>query len=143
MYDSWCAYIRVLYCTVTGICILSALCNGVAHMYVCGEGQNYYDAPGIHLVFLHVPTTTTVVDHEHESSSKPFLFTHIICLMFLQPEVVARHATEYNIRAIKFSWYQEGQLVTCGRDNVRLYRLKNNQLRGVTVRIGGPDNKVG
>ncbi len=59
-----------------------------------------------------------------------------------QPEVVARHTTEYNIKCIRFSAYEEDQLVTCGRDNVRTYRLKGNQLRGVTVRMGGPDNKV-
>jgi hypothetical protein len=61
----------------------------------------------------------------------------------MQPEVVTRHVTEYNIKAAKFSAYEEDHLVTCGRDNVRMYRLKNGALRGVTVRTGAPDKRVG
>lgn len=50
--------------------------------------------------------------------------------------------TEYNIKAAKFSAYEEDHLVTCGRDNVRMYRLKGGMLRGVTVRTGAPDKRV-
>lgn len=53
-----------------------------------------------------------------------------------------RQTTEHNIKAIKFSAYEEDHLVTAGRDNVRFYRLKNGQLRGVTARLGAPDKRV-
>ena len=62
--------------------------------------------------------------------------------MHTQPEVVARHTTEYNIKAVRFSEFEEDQVVTCGRDSVRVYRLKDQQLRGVSVRLGPPDRKV-
>ena len=53
-----------------------------------------------------------------------------------------KHVTDYNIRCIRFSAYEEDQLVSCGRDSVRFYRLKAGQLRGVSVRLGTPDRKV-
>ncbi|GAX72875.1 hypothetical protein CEUSTIGMA_g330.t1 [Chlamydomonas eustigma] len=57
-------------------------------------------------------------------------------------EVVVRQTTDYNIRCIRFSTYEEDQLVACGRDSVRFYRLKAGQLRGVSVRLSAPDRKV-
>ena len=67
---------------------------------------------------------------------------HIRAHTCTQPEIAAKATTEFNIKAVRFSAYEEDQLVTCGRDNVRVYRLKGGQLRGVTVRIGAPDKKV-
>ena len=46
----------------------------------------------------------------------------------LQHQVVARHVTEYNVKAIKFSPYEEGRLMTCGKNSIRMFRLK----------VGGP-----
>lgn len=34
------------------------------------------------------------------------------------------------------------QVVTCGRDSVRVYRLKDRQLKGISVRLGPPDKRV-
>ncbi|MEW5300015.1 MAG: hypothetical protein WDW36_002979 [Sanguina aurantia] len=44
--------------------------------------------------------------------------------------VVVRHPTEFNIKCVRFSEYAQDQLVTCGRDSIRMYRLKAGQLRG-------------
>lgn len=57
-------------------------------------------------------------------------------------EVVVRHVTEFNIRCIRFSLFEEDQLVACGRDNIRFYRLKGGQLRGISVRLSAPDRRV-
>ena len=57
-------------------------------------------------------------------------------------EVVVRHTTEYNIRCIRFSLFEEDQLIACGRDNIRFYRLKGGQLRGISVRLSAPDRRV-
>ena len=46
----------------------------------------------------------------------------------LQHQVVARHVTEYNVKAIRFSPYEEGRLMTCGKNSIRMFRLK----------VGGP-----
>ena len=59
-----------------------------------------------------------------------------------QAEVVVRHTTDFNIRCMRFSTYEEDQLVACGRDSVRMYRLKAGQLRGVSVRLQAPDRRV-
>ncbi len=42
----------------------------------------------------------------------------------MQAEVLARYISDYNIKAIKFSPYEEGRLMTCGKDSVRMFRLK-------------------
>ena len=63
-------------------------------------------------------------------------------LSISQAEVVVKHTTDYNIRSIRFSAYEEDQLVACGRDSVRFYRLKAGQLRGVSVRLSAPDRRV-
>ena len=43
---------------------------------------------------------------------------------FTQAQVVAKYISDYNIKAIKFSPYEEGRLMTCGKDSVRMFRLK-------------------
>lgn len=78
----------------------------------------------------------TICSVSKSTTPCPFLRAHT------QPEVVARHTTEYNIKAVRFSEFDEDQVVTCGRDSVRVYRLKDQQLRGVSVRLGPPDRKV-
>ncbi|GIL93850.1 hypothetical protein Vretimale_214 [Volvox reticuliferus] len=55
-------------------------------------------------------------------------------------ELVSRHATEYNIKVLRFSAYQEDHLLTAGRDSIRIYRLKAGQLRGTSIRLV-PQNK--
>ncbi|XRB08526.1 centriole proteome protein [Pycnococcus provasolii] len=51
-------------------------------------------------------------------------------------EVVVKHATDYHVRRAKFSPFEEDRLMTCGRDSIRIYRLKNGQLRGCSVNLG-------
>ncbi|KAG2447660.1 hypothetical protein HYH02_007576 [Chlamydomonas schloesseri] len=57
-------------------------------------------------------------------------------------ELVTRHATEYNIKVLRFSAYQEDHLLTAGRDSIRIYRLKAGQLRGTSVRLVPQDKRV-
>ncbi|KXZ51899.1 hypothetical protein GPECTOR_11g332 [Gonium pectorale] len=57
-------------------------------------------------------------------------------------ELVTRHATEYNIKVLRFSAYQEDHLMTAGRDSIRIYRLKNGQLRGTSVRLVPREKRV-
>ena len=37
---------------------------------------------------------------------------------------MAKYISDYNIKAIKFSPYEEGRLMTCGKDSIRMFRLK-------------------
>ncbi|KAG2423007.1 hypothetical protein HXX76_015605 [Chlamydomonas incerta] len=57
-------------------------------------------------------------------------------------DLVTRHATEYNIKVLRFSAYQEDHLLTAGRDSIRIYRLKAGQLRGTSVRLVPQDKRV-
>ncbi|KAG2491091.1 hypothetical protein HYH03_010535 [Edaphochlamys debaryana] len=57
-------------------------------------------------------------------------------------ELVTRHPTEYNVKVLRFSAYQEDHLLTAGRDSIRMYRLKGGQLRGTSVRIIPNDKRV-
>ena len=42
----------------------------------------------------------------------------------VQAQVLAKYISDYNIKAIKFSPYEEGRLMTCGKDSIRMFRLK-------------------
>ena len=44
--------------------------------------------------------------------------------MLVQAQILARYISDYNIKAIKFSPYEEGRLMTCGKDSIRMFRLK-------------------
>ena len=50
--------------------------------------------------------------------------------------LVARDATVYNVRRLRFSPLEQDRFVTCGRDSIRLYRIKGGQLRGCSVQLG-------
>ena len=49
---------------------------------------------------------------------------HLTLLLHIQPQVLAKYISDYNIKAIKFSPYEEGRLMTCGKDSIRMFRLK-------------------
>lgn len=50
-------------------------------------------------------------------------------------QVLAKYISDYNIKAIKFSPYEEGRLMTCGKDSIRMFRLKLGHLRGMSVHV--------
>lgn len=47
--------------------------------------------------------------------------------------VVARQLSEFEVRRVRFSPYDVHQLVTCGRENIRFWRMKSGHLRGCPV----------
>jgi WD repeat-containing protein 90 len=49
---------------------------------------------------------------------------------------IVKHTTDFNVRCVKFSPFEEDRLWTCGVDSIRCYRLKNGQLRGISVQLG-------
>jgi hypothetical protein len=57
----------------------------------------------------------------------------IVCWGILQAQVLAKYISDYNIKAIKFSPYEEGRLMTCGKDSVRMFRLKVPPLYPVCI----------
>ena len=50
--------------------------------------------------------------------------------------LVTKQISNYNIVCLKFSPFEEGKLISCGRDSIRFYRLKDNQLRGCSIQLG-------
>lgn len=60
------------------------------------------------------PVTVTVTVH----------YTVTGLSLLPQAQVVAKYISDYNIKAIKFSPYEAGRLMTCGKDSIRMFRLK-------------------
>ena len=51
----------------------------------------------------------------------------------LEAKVVARQISEFNILTIKFSPTEPDRLVSCGKENIRFWRIKNQHLPGCAV----------
>jgi WD repeat-containing protein 90 len=49
--------------------------------------------------------------------------------------VLLKSTTEYNIKRAKFSPYEPDKFMTAGRDSIRLYRIKNGTLRGLSIQV--------
>ena len=47
--------------------------------------------------------------------------------------IVARQISEFPIERIKFSPYHADRLISCGRENIRFWRIRNGHLRGCPV----------
>lgn len=55
-----------------------------------------------------------------------------------KPRELARQASDYNVQCLRFvPWGQPGRLVACGKNSVRLYRLRDGALRGLSVPFDG------
>ncbi|KAK9836721.1 hypothetical protein WJX74_006638 [Apatococcus lobatus] len=50
--------------------------------------------------------------------------------------VIARHTTDYHASCIRFCPFEPGRLITCGRSSIRIYRLKDGVLRGLSIQLG-------
>ena len=48
---------------------------------------------------------------------------------------IVKHTTEFHIKCVKFSPFEEDRLFTCGVDSIRSYRLKGGQLRGISIQV--------
>lgn len=42
-----------------------------------------------------------------------------------KPEIAAKHTLEYNILALKFSPIDNSRLVSCGKENIRFWRVRD------------------
>ena len=49
--------------------------------------------------------------------------------------VLLKATTEYNIKRARFSPYEPDKFMTVGRDSIRLYRVKNGGLRGLSIQV--------
>ena len=50
-------------------------------------------------------------------------------------EVILKATTEYNVKRAKFSPFEPDKFMTVGRDSIRLYRIKNGALRGLSIQV--------
>lgn len=50
--------------------------------------------------------------------------------------VLAKAHTDVDIHTIKVAFFDETRMVSCGRDNVRLWRIRNGSLRSCPVNLG-------
>jgi WD repeat-containing protein 90 len=49
--------------------------------------------------------------------------------------ILLKATTEYNIKRARFSPYEPDKFMTVGRDSIRLYRVKNGGLRGLSIQV--------
>ncbi|KAK9823925.1 hypothetical protein WJX72_006401 [[Myrmecia] bisecta] len=56
--------------------------------------------------------------------------------------VVTKHVTDYNIKCARFSPYEPDRLVACGKNSIRMYRLKAGTLRGMSINLGPAEVKL-
>ena len=50
--------------------------------------------------------------------------------------LVLKQRTDYHINCLKFSVFEEDHLMTCGVDSIRMYRLRNKKLHGLSIQLG-------
>ncbi len=50
-----------------------------------------------------------------------------------KPQLLAKQISDFNILTIKFSPTEPDRLVSCGRENIRFWRVKNQHLPGSPV----------
>ena len=50
--------------------------------------------------------------------------------------ILAKAHTEVDISRMRIAAFDETRMVSCGRDNIRLWRMKDGQLRSAPVNLG-------
>jgi hypothetical protein len=50
-----------------------------------------------------------------------------------KPEILAKQMSDFSIISMKFSPIELDKLVSCGRENIRFWRIKNGHLPAGTV----------
>lgn len=50
-----------------------------------------------------------------------------------KPEIIAKQASDFNILTLKWSPVETDRLVSCGKENIRFWRIKNQHLPGSPV----------
>jgi len=49
------------------------------------------------------------------------------------PLVLAKQVSDFNVMKLKFSSFENDRLVSCGRENIRFWRIKTGHLPGCAV----------
>eukprot|EP00878_Enallax_costatus_P036973 GHUV01041649.1.p1 GENE.GHUV01041649.1~~GHUV01041649.1.p1 ORF type:complete len:114 (+),score=23.28 GHUV01041649.1:71-412(+) len=63
------------------------------------------------------------------------LLLPLLLLLLLQATLIVSQVSHHNIRVIKFSPFEPDVLTTAGQDSIRTIRVKDNQLRAISVRL--------
>lgn len=53
----------------------------------------------------------------------------------MQAQLLVKTVTSYHVRVLKFSPFEPDQFVSAGRDNIRCYRLKGQEIRGISIKM--------
>ncbi|XP_065191135.1 WD repeat-containing protein 90-like isoform X2 [Sycon ciliatum] len=51
-------------------------------------------------------------------------------------EVIAQTSTDFDIRRMKIAAFDDTRMVSCGRENIRFWRVRNGELRSAPVNLG-------
>lgn len=43
--------------------------------------------------------------------------------------------TSYHVRVMRFSPFEPDHFVAAGRDNIRCYRIKGDEVRGISIKL--------
>jgi hypothetical protein len=56
-------------------------------------------------------------------------------VLSLQATLVLKQTTDYDVRCLSFSPFENGHLMAAGHNSMRCYRLKDGELRGISIRM--------
>lgn len=55
--------------------------------------------------------------------------------MHVQALLLVRTVTSYHVRVLKFSPFEPDHFVSAGRDSIRCYRMKGEEIRGISIKM--------
>jgi hypothetical protein len=53
----------------------------------------------------------------------------------VQAQLLVKTVTSYHVRVLKFSPFEPDHFVSAGRDSIRCYRMKGDDLRGISIKM--------
>jgi hypothetical protein len=49
--------------------------------------------------------------------------------------LLVKHVTSHHVRVLKFSPFEPDHFVSAGRDNIRCYRMRGDEVRGISIKM--------
>lgn len=76
----------------------------------------------------------------HQRSSQSLLALQntanvAVAAVFGQAQLLVKTVTSYHVGVLKFSPFEPDHFVSAGRDNIRCYRMKGDEIRGISIQM--------
>mmetsp|Transcript_6192 Transcript_6192/g.10031 ORF Transcript_6192/g.10031 Transcript_6192/m.10031 type:complete len:135 (+) Transcript_6192:1499-1903(+) len=70
---------------------------------------------------------------DHNGRDALYVFKFVEMIKFKQVEMVARQLSDYDQFFVRFNSLVPNSIVSCGKENIKLYKIKNGHLPGQSV----------